>query len=73
MNEKLFEERVKARFDVEEHQPELADFTEDDVNALWHAAVYVPWKLKQKYQKPTCQHAKQPTQRTEKKEVGLEH
>ena len=57
VNAKLFEKHVKARFDVEEQQPEPADFTEDDLNALRYAAGYVTRKLKQKYQKPTCKHA----------------
>lgn len=35
---------------------EPAKMTEDDLNALWYAAGFVPWKLQQKYRKTTCNH-----------------
>lgn len=56
VNEKLFAKHIKTKFDVEEQQSETAELIEDDLNALQYAAGFVPWKLKQKFKKPTCQH-----------------
>lgn len=58
VNEKLFEEQVKCKFEVEEQCVEPAELTENDLNALRYAAGYVPWKLMQKFKKPTCKHPK---------------
>ena len=59
VNEKLFAKHIKTKFDVEEQQSQPAELTEDDLNALRYAAGFVPWKLKQKFKKPTCQHPNQ--------------
>ena len=56
VNEKLFAEHVKTEIDVVEQQSEPAELMEDDLNALRYAAGFVPWKLRQKFQKPTCKH-----------------
>ena len=54
VNEKLFGMFVKTMYEVNEQQIVVADPTENDLNALRYAAGYVPWKLLQKYSKPTC-------------------
>ena len=56
VNEKLVEEHIKTKFDVEEQQSEPAEFTEGGLNALRYAAGFVPWKLKQNFKKPTCKY-----------------
>lgn len=56
VNEKVFGEHVKVKFHVESQDSEPAELTDNDLNALRCAAGYVPWKLRQKYKKPTCKH-----------------
>ena len=56
VNDKLFGEHVKAKFEVEAQCVEPTELTENDLNALRYAAGYVPWKLSQKFKKPTCKH-----------------
>ena len=59
VNEKLFEEHVKERFEVEEQcvaMVEAAELSDNDLNALRYVAGYVPWKLRQKFKKATCKH-----------------
>ena len=56
VNEKLFEEHLKVKFDVVEEQSEIPDPTEDEIVTLRYAAGFVPWKLKQKFSKATCKH-----------------
>ena len=56
MNEKLIEKYVKSKFEVVEQQSQPAELTDGDLNALRYAAGFVQWKLKKKFQKPTCNH-----------------
>ena len=56
VNDKLFGEHVKAKFEVEEQCVQPTELTGNDLNALRYAAGYVPWKLSQKFKKPTCKH-----------------
>lgn len=49
VNKNLFEDHVKATFEVAEQQPEQADLTDDELNALRYAGGFVPWKLRQKF------------------------
>ena len=56
MNKKLFEQYAKSKFEVVEQPSEPSELTDDDLNALWYAADFVPWKLKKKFQEPTCNH-----------------
>ena len=59
VNEKLFEEHVKEKFEVHETcaaMVEAAELSDNDLNALRYVAGYVPWKLRQKFKKATCKH-----------------
>ena len=52
----MFEEHIKAKFHIEAQDPEPAELTDNDLNALRYAAGYVPWKLREKFKKTTCKH-----------------
>ena len=56
INEKVLGEHVKAKFHVQAQDPDSAELTDNDPNTMWYAAGYVPWKLKQKFNKATCKH-----------------
>ena len=56
VNEKVFGEHIKVKFRVDAKDPEPAELTDDDLNALRYAAGYVPWKLRQKFKKAPCKH-----------------
>ena len=56
VHENLFEMFGMTKSEVNEQQIEVVDLTENDLNAFRYAAGYVPWKLLQKYTKPTCTH-----------------
>ena len=59
VNEKLFEEHIKEKFEVEEQcvaMVEAGELSDNDLNALRYVAGYVPWKLRQKFKKATCKH-----------------
>ena len=45
-----------SKFPVEPPITELTELTDNDLNALRYVAGYIPWKLRQKFIKVTCQH-----------------
>ena len=54
VNEKLFADYVKSKFETKVQSSDTSELTDVDLNALRYVAGFVPWKLKQKFSKPGC-------------------
>ena len=54
VNEKLFADYMKIKFEAKVHSSDASKLTDVDLNALRYVAGFVPWKLKQKFSKPGC-------------------